>query len=107
MPLRCKATHGDIVENAFFDFLQPIVITLENVMRLRHIDVFLGRLRPWQLREAVKISANDADLGARRRTGIQSVNLTLNRLAHVLWKFFFLQNAAIAFDIGGFIRVLA
>ena len=76
-------------------------------MRLRHIDVFLGRLRPWQLREAVKISANDADLGARRRTGIQSVNLTLNRLAHVLWKFFFLQNAAIAFDIGGFIRVLA
>ena len=86
--LRCKTPNSKIVEDAFFDFFEAIVIVFEHGICRRHINMLFRHLRPRELYKYVEIAADNTDLCAHCGAHIETVNLALNCLTHSIWKFF-------------------
>ena len=58
-PLRLKLAHGEELEDAVLDVLEPIVVFGEHVRRGLQVDLVFGAVVPGQLRDPLEVGADD------------------------------------------------
>ncbi len=67
--------HRQVLENALFDLLEPVVVFLEHGLRCREVLMDLGALAPRDLHEPVDVIAYDRRFGRHRRHQLQLAEL--------------------------------
>src|SRR5690606_9035717 len=76
---RVQLAHREILEDAALDLLEPVVILVEDLARLRDIDALRVELRPRQRDEPVEIRPDHRALGRGLRHRLEAPQL-LHRL---------------------------
>src|SRR5690606_18418434 len=79
--LRVELADGEVLEDALLRLLEAGVLLVEDLLRLREIDVLLGPLRPGERDEPVEIRARDGVLGGGDGHARQAVELAHRLLA--------------------------
>jgi hypothetical protein len=55
--------HGEVLDNAFLDLVQVIVVFVEDAARFDRIDAILADLVPRQLQDPIEVGADHLRLG--------------------------------------------
>src|SRR6516162_1348002 len=61
-----QTPNREIVEDSVLDLLEVIMVSLENLLRLRDIHFDARRLLPWQNRQPLNIVAREAIVSSHR-----------------------------------------
>ena len=76
--VRVEAPDGEELEDAVLHRLQPVVVGVEHLARVREVEVVLGRRVPRQLGDPLEVRADDAVLGGLRREVLEAVELAVD-----------------------------
>ncbi len=101
--VRLQPTNREIVENAVFDFLQIVVIRVENFLGLRNLDFLTRSLCPRQHGKPFNVVARERIVGGHRRHARQPAQFLqrffLHFIGHARFFDFLLQifDVALAF----------
>ena len=68
----------EILQNALFGLLQPIMIIIENFLRLREVQIFGGAFIPRKIQAPIHIIANNRSLSAHGGHELKLLQLLLN-----------------------------
>ena len=82
--LGLELAHGQVLEDAFLDVGQPVVVGLEDVRRRLDVEPVLGFDAPRDLEHRVEPRADPARLGALVTRALELVDLAFDGLADVL-----------------------
>ena len=63
--------HGDVIEDALFDFVQPVVVGLEHRAGVIEIDRVVGAYRPRQSKRPVEPASRHGCVGRHRRSALE------------------------------------
>jgi hypothetical protein len=77
---------GQEFDDALFDIVEPGMVRIQDAARLGDVEAILGLLAPGQLEHPVKVVADPALLGVLLAGALESLELTLDLLAHVVRK---------------------
>ena len=73
--------NGQIIQDAFFDFFQAIVIIIQDFLRLFDVHIIFRLVAPGKLQQPVNIVANDIVFGIHAAHAIEAVDFPLYNLA--------------------------
>ena len=79
-----QPAHRQVVQNAVLHLLQIVVIGVENLLRLRDIDLAARRLLPRQHRQPLDVVAGEAVIGGHRRHARQAAQFLQRFFLHVV-----------------------
>ncbi len=82
--LRLQPAHGQVVQNAVLHLLQIVVIGVEDLLRLRDVDLDTRRLLPRQHRQPLDVVAGEAVVGSHGRHARQAAKLLQRFFLHVV-----------------------
>ncbi len=74
----------EIFDDAILDFVEIVVVGVENLARLHNLDRVARRVLPRQLHEPIEVGANHRVLGRRGRHFRKALQLAIGRLLDVL-----------------------
>ena len=78
------ALHGEVLEDALLDLLEPVVVGVEHLLGRRDVLRDLALLLPRQVDERLEVVAHDGRLGRHRRHQAQLLQLVLRLQPRVL-----------------------
>jgi hypothetical protein len=76
--------HGQVLEDAVLDLLEPVVILVQHVRRVAEVVLDLGLLGPRQADQRVEVVAHHRRLGRHRRHQLELLQLVVGLLARFL-----------------------
>ena len=79
-----QVAHREVLQDAFFDVLEPVVILIEDPMRVREIQVVFALLLPGQIEDPVQVGARYGAFRGVRGDAVEPVDLALGHLAGVV-----------------------
>ena len=79
-----EPAHGQELEDAVLDLLEVVVVAVEDLAGVRHVQVVLAVHVPGQGDDPVQVRADDGVLGALRRDVAEAVELPAGRLVGLL-----------------------
>ena len=82
-----KRQHSQILQDAFLDFIQSVMVFFENGVRRLDIDVALGGFVPGQIQDPFHIRADDARLRHVRGHFREAPDFLFDLLRHLLGQF--------------------
>ena len=78
--------HGEVFEDALFDFFQAVVVGIEDVFGTRQVQTHLALGLPRHLHQPVDVRAHDSGLGGHRRHLLKLVQLGSGFGERVFWQ---------------------
>ncbi len=66
--------HGQVLDDAFLDLVEIVVVLVEHAARFDRIEPILGRLRPGDVEHPVEVGANHLVLGRRGRHPLEAID---------------------------------
>src|SRR5690606_12923804 len=97
---RVQLAHGEILEDAALDLLEPVVVLVEDLARLRDIAVLRVELRPRQRDEPVEVRPNHRTFGRGLGHRFETPELLRRLLVGLLRHFGLLDRLAQLLDLG-------
>src|SRR6185369_7319807 len=97
-----KFDHREKLEDALFDVFESVVIFIQNTTRFSQIQFIFRRLQPRQLENKLEIRADDVVVGRGGRQALQTLQLTVGFLAHLIWKFGLFETLAEHLSLSSF-----
>ena len=79
-----QLAHGEVLEDAFLDVLQPVVIGVEDASRFGDVEPVFGGLPPRKFEHRVEPGADPPVLGALLTCALELVDLLLDGAAHLV-----------------------
>src|SRR5579872_6453029 len=98
--LLAQLADGQILDDTIFDFLEIVVILIEDLARFLDLDVVIARLAPRELDDPIQVRANDAVLGRRLRNFRKPVKLAIRGLLRIFRELRVVDLLAKLVDIG-------
>ena len=99
--LLAQLAHGDVLDDPVLDVLEPRVVGVEHLARVRGIEPLLRALAPRHGEEPVEVVADHRGLGRAVALALEPAELALRLLAHRLGQLGLLELAAVLVDDGG------
>ncbi len=96
-----------MLQNALFDFLQIVVILVQNLARARDVEFAFDAGLPRQFAQQLQVRAYDVIIRSRRRQSFQPVQLPPGLLLRFLGQAGLFQTFAQQIDFGLFRAALA
>ena len=94
VPLRIEFPHGQIFDQALFNFFQIVVIAIQDLLRLLEIEVVLAQVIPRKICDDLDVTDDDGELRAGRRNKIEPLQFALGLLHHCLGRLGFFEPFA-------------
>ena len=99
--------HCEILEDAVFDFRQPVVITIENSPGMCHIDCFAAQFGPWQVRHPLEVGADHLVLRRAVADALQAAEFAVDFFARCLGEGDLCEAGSQFFDVVEAIGIFA
>ncbi len=93
-----KLMDSEVVEDAFLDLLEPVVIALKHGARLFDVCHVLRPLRPGKCKDPIEIATDDAGFWGKGVERLQAMDLFLQFLADFLWEVLLLHLLPVGLD---------
>ena len=94
MPLRIEFAHGQILDQPLLNFLQIVMVAIEDLLCLIEIKVVLAQFVPRQIGDDLDVTDDDGELRAGRRNEIEPLQFALGLFHHFLWRLRFFEALA-------------
>ena len=91
--------HREVLENAFLDRLEVIVVAIENLARCLEVEPVLGDAAPRQRREHIEVGARDLVFGRLRRHLAQALQLAVGNFFRFGRELRFVEPSAELFEL--------
>ena len=95
-----ELAHRQELEDAVLDLLEVVVVAVEDLAGVRHVEVVVAVHVPGQRDDPVQVRADDGVLGALRRDVAEAVELPAGRLVGLLRELELLDLLAQLVDLG-------
>src|SRR5690606_10699368 len=97
---RVELSNCEVFENAPLDLLEAVVVLVEDLTRLRDVDLLGVELRPRERNQPVEIGADHRPLGGRLRHHLEPAQLLHRLLVRLLGHLRLLDRLAQLLDLG-------
>ena len=84
MPLRVQFADREIFNEPLLNFLQIVMIAIEDLLRLIEIKIIIAQLVPRQISNDLDVTDDDRKFGAGRRNEIEPLQFALGLFHHRL-----------------------
>ena len=102
-----ELAHGEVVEDAFFDVLEAIVVALEHVASRADVELFRGLFLPRQVEQPVDIRTDDIVFGRALAHGFHALELALHGFLDGFGVLPFFEALAVLGDFGRALAIFA